>query len=140
MIVVDAADMIVGRLATYIAKQALLGNEVRVINSEKAIMAGKKENTYKDYLERMHKGTHAKGPFIQRRPERILRRVVRGMLTFATTRGREAYKRVLCYVGVPEEFKNEKPVKLESKTKAELPNLRYTTLKEISKKIGARVE
>jgi len=78
MIIVDASDMIVGRLCTYIAKQALLGQEVRVVNSEKAVISGRKENTFNDFLHRVQMGTPRKGPFIQRMPDRILRRVVRG--------------------------------------------------------------
>ncbi|MEK6916714.1 MAG: 50S ribosomal protein L13 [Nanoarchaeota archaeon] len=140
MIIIDATDLIVGRLATYAAKQTLLGKEVRIINSEKAIISGKKENTFQKYLDRRHKGTHAKGPFIHRRSERILRRAIRGMVPFKTARGREAYKRVLCYTGVPDEFKNMKPVELKSISKSKLPNLKYITLLQISERLGAKVE
>ena len=40
--VIDATDLIVGRLASHVAKKALLGEEFVIINSEKAILTGNK--------------------------------------------------------------------------------------------------
>lgn len=140
MIIIDATDLIVGRLATFAAKQALLGNEVRIINSEKAVISGKKANTFDKFLERKARGTPRKGPFIHRMPERILRRVIRGMLPFKKPRGKEAYSRVLCYMGIPNEFKDEKSITVESANRSKLPNLKYTAIFDISKRMGAKVE
>ena len=140
MIIIDATGLIVGRLATYAAKQALLGNQVRIINSEKAIISGRKENTFDDYLTRRARGTHAKGPFIHRGPERILRRVVRGMLPYKKPRGKEAFGRVLCYVGVPDEFKDKKPVLIKGANMSKLPKLKYVDLRSVSKRLGAKIE
>jgi large subunit ribosomal protein L13 len=140
MIIVDATDMIAGRLATYVAKQAILGNEMRVINSEKAVISGKRAVVFDDFLHRIHMGTPRKGPFIQRMPDRLLRRIIRGMIPHEMPKGKEAYSRVLCYVGVPEEFAGKEAVKHEAAHKSKLPNYQYVTLYEISKRIGAKVE
>ena len=140
MIIIDASSLIVGRLATYAAKQALLGNQVRIINSEKAIISGRKENTFDDYLTRRAMGTHAKGPFIHRGPERLLRRVVRGMLPYKKPRGKEAFGRVLCYVGIPEEFKDKKFVTIKGANMSKLPKLKYVDLRSVSKRLGAKIE
>ena len=140
MIIIDATDLIAGRLATYAAKQALLGNQVRIINSEKAIISGRKENTFDDYLTRRAMGTHAKGPFIHRGPERILRRVVRGMLPYKKPRGKEAFGRVLCYVGVPEEFKDRKAITIKDANMSKLPKLKFVDLRSVSKRLGAKIE
>jgi len=140
MIIIDASGLIAGRLATYAAKQALLGNQIRIINSEKAIISGRRENTFDDYLTRRAMGTHAKGPFIHRGPERILRRVVRGMLPYKKPRGKEAFGRVLCYVGVPEEFKDKKPVLIKGANMSKLPKLKYVDLRSVSKRLGAKIE
>ncbi len=140
MIIIDATDLIVGRLATYAAKQALLGNQVRIINSEKAVISGKKQNTFNIFLRKLAMGTPRKGPFVRRSPERLLRRMIRGMLPYKKARGQEAYKRILCYVGVPAEFKDKKPVVIEGANRSKLPNLKYTTLYDISKRIGAKLE
>lgn len=140
MILIDATDLIVGRLSSYAAKQALLGNQVRIINSEKAVYSGKRANVFGMFLQKVAMGTPRKGPFILRSPERLLRRSIRGMLDYKKPRGKEAYKRVLCYMGVPDEFKDKTPVKIEGANKSKLPNMKYTSLYDISKRIGAKLE
>lgn len=140
MIVIDATNLIVGRLATYAAKHALLGEQVRVINAEKAVISGKKANIFNDYLRKRAMGTHAKGPFVHRNPEKLLRRSIRGMLPYKKPRGREAYKRILCYTGIPDEFKDKKYVTYEDAHISKLPSLKYIDLKTLSKRLGAKVE
>jgi len=139
MIVIDATDLILGRMATYAAKQAMLGNEIRIINAEKAVISGKKENTYEIYLTRRARGIPLKGPYIHRTPEKIVRRAIRGMLPYKKPRGKEAYKRVLCYFGEPEEFK-DKAITLKEANRSKLPDLKYVTIKDISRRLGAKVE
>jgi len=39
-IVIDAADSVLGRVGSYVAKELLKGNSVEVINSEKVIISG----------------------------------------------------------------------------------------------------
>ncbi len=45
MKVYNGKDLILGRLATVVAKQALLGEEVKVVNCEKIMISGRKTNT-----------------------------------------------------------------------------------------------
>ena len=140
MILIDAQDLIVGRLATFAAKKALLGNQIRIINSEKAVFSGRKANVFKIFLRKLAMGTPARGPFIRRSPERILKRSIRGMLDYKKPRGKEAFQRILCYVGVPDEFKDMKPISVDGANKSKLPNMKFTTLYDISKRIGAKLE
>ncbi len=130
MIVVDATNLILGRMATFVAKQTLLGKEVRVINVEKAVISGSKAEVQARFRQREGRGTPTKGPFIPKMPDRYVRRVIRGMLPHRQTKGAEAYKRVLCYVGSPEEFKNEKPITLENAKASKLPNKKHITVAE----------
>lgn len=139
MIIIDATDLIVGRMATYVAKQALLGETVKIVNAEKAVISGRKENTYDKLLKKMAMGTPKKGPFIPRMPDRLLRRMIRGMVDYKKPRGKAAYKRILCYIGVPEEFKDNL-VTVEGANKSKLPHLKYATLREVSKRLGAKIE
>jgi large subunit ribosomal protein L13 len=134
MIVIDAKNLILGRFATHVAKQALLGEEVRVINCEKAIVSGKKATTLRETKESALRGNPVKGPFIPKMADRYVRRVIRGMLPYKVHKGAEAYKRVLCYIGEPEEFK-DKATTLESASYKKLPNLRFTTVEEMLKNI-----
>ena len=51
--IIDADGHILGRLATYVAKRALLGDEIIVVNAEKAIISGRKEMVFKRYLDQL---------------------------------------------------------------------------------------
>ena len=134
MIVIDAKNLILGRFATYAAKQALLGEEVRIINCELAIVSGKKASSIRETKETALRGTPAKGPFIPKMADRYVRRVIRGMLPYKVHKGSEAYKRVLCYIGEPEEFKG-KAETLASASFTKLPNLKFITIEEMIKNI-----
>ena len=50
MIVVDAKDSILGRVAAYVAKQALKGEEVAVVNCNKIIISGKKKSIKEEFI------------------------------------------------------------------------------------------
>jgi len=141
MVIIDADKMIVGRLGTRVAKLALNGENVDIINSEKAVVSGKKKYIYNEFNRKRNMGIPSKGPFIHRMPDRILRRMIRGMLPHKTARGREAFKRIMCHVGVPEKLKNEEKIETYNDASVtKIPNLNYLTLGEISKNLGAKTE
>ena len=110
MIVVDATNTILGRLATRAAKLALEGESVRITNCEKAYIVGKQGDIVKKYTERMNLGSKpSKGPFTPKRPDRMVTKTIRGMLP-KNERGRKASSKVKCYIGTPEELKDKAPV------------------------------
>ena len=117
-------------MATFVAKQALLGQEVRIINAEKAVVSGKKATVIREAQTAAKRGTPAKGPFIPKVADRYVRRAIRGMLPYKVAKGAEAYKRILCYVGVPEQFKDAKTTPVEFADMKKLPNLKYITIGE----------
>jgi large subunit ribosomal protein L13 len=139
MIIIDATNLIVGRFAGFVAKKALLGNQIVIINSEKAVISGDRDGLFDEYLHRRERGAPMSGPFIHRMPNRLLRRNIRGMLPHHKAKGKDAYKRIMCYVGVPEEFKDKKAITIESANVAKLPTLKYVNLLTISKRLGAKV-
>ena len=106
-IIIDGENAILGRLASYSAKQALLGKKVIIVNSEKVVVSGNRKSIIQDYLEK-RKFKKVKFPSV---PEQILKRTVRGMLSYKQGRGEQALKRVMCYKGIPQEFENEKKIK-----------------------------
>ncbi len=126
--------MILGRLATFAAKQALLGQEVRVINAERAVISGKKANTINMMTVRNERGIPAKGPFMPKMADRYVRRTIRGMLPYKIPKGAQAYKRVLCYVGVPDEFKDVKVTQPEQASVSKLPTMNLITVGEALKR------
>ena len=50
-IYVDAEGAIFGRLCSFVAKKALEGNEIHVVNSEKTIITGNRKFILHDYSE-----------------------------------------------------------------------------------------
>lgn len=129
-IIIDAENSVRGRIASYAAKQALAGNEIVVINSEKAIVSGTKVWNVNDFkkLRQLNTMKPDKGPFFSKDFEKIMKRSIRGMLPdFRRGRGREAWRRIKCYNGIPEEFKNEKALKFTKN----VPK-RNITIKELS--------
>jgi large subunit ribosomal protein L13 len=127
-IIIDAADSVLGRLASFAAKQALLGKKIVVVNSEKALITGNKQSIIKDYKHKLAIGRAGafKGPFFPRTEERIMRRTIRGMLPWKRTRGRSAYRNVRCYIGIPLEYESAKKINFKKDLKSD-----YVTLKEL---------
>lgn len=137
-VVLDADGLILGRLCTHVAKRLLKGEEIVIVNAERAVVSGRKEQLLQHYKHRRERGkSHlTKGPYYPRTADRILKRTVRGMLEYRKPSGKAAYSRLKVYLGVPKEYENVKAEGLES---AKKPNLaRYVYLGEISERLGAR--
>lgn len=128
-IIIDAEGEILGRLCSYSAKQALEGNEIAIINAEKSIISGNKNDIVKKYRELRAKGGRSrKGPHHSKSSEMLMKKAIRGMLPdFRWGEGKAAFSRIKCYAGVPKEFEKEKAIKL----KINKPN-KYIELKEVS--------
>jgi len=138
MKVYDGENMILGRLGTVVAKAALLGEEVRVVNCDKVIVSGKKEMVFaNEKQKRARKGYPLKSAKFTRLSDRIVRRSIRGMLPWRKTRGREAFKRIMCHRGVPEALQG-KAIKIEGASVSKLPTLKYITIAELVKRLGGK--
>lgn len=139
--IIDATDLILGRMASFVAKRLLEGEQVTIVNAERAVISGRRKATldgYDAWLEIRNLVNPRKGPFHFRRPDDLVRRTVRGMLPFDKPRGRDAYRRLRVHVGVPPEFRGRK---LESVPGASLERLgtkRFIRIAEISKHLGAK--
>ncbi len=138
MIIIDAENMIVGRIAVVAAQQALLNEQVLVINCEKAIISGSKESVFAHYKQKFDRGVPKKGPFLPRMPDRFFRRIIKGMLPMAGARGRDAFKRVMCYLGVPEEAKGKETFKVPGAEASKLPSMKFVVLGELCTKLGSK--
>ena len=105
--VIDASGTILGRLASYAAKQVLIGKEIVIVNAEKAVISGRKQrivNEFKQRLETKTHGSQKKAPKHPRRPDTYIRRVIRGMLPWKKARGRNAFRRLKVYISTPEDL------------------------------------
>lgn len=129
-IIIDATDAAAGRIASFAAKQALLGKKIIILNCDDAVITGKKHAILEVYKAKRARGGYAqKGPYISTTPERIMKRTVRGMLPWNISKGREAFKRVKCFNEAPEEYlKSEKIMKFEN---AKYPNISLEMLEEL---------
>lgn len=142
MAVLDASGQVLGRFASVVAKRLLNGEEIHVVNAEKALVTGGRASLVREYLEKRRVGSTAsrmrgKGPYYPRRPDRILRRVVRGMVPHQTTHGRDALKRLRVYVGVPPELASQPAERIEAA--ARVRTAKVIPLGELAERLGAKV-
>ncbi|MFC1754009.1 50S ribosomal protein L13 [Thermoproteota archaeon] len=137
--IIDATDSIIGRIATVAAKKALLGEKVNIVNCEKAVVTGSKENVFARFKQKRNMGVPLKGPYRPRMPDRMVRRIVRGMLPYKKDKGRQAFNKVMCYIGVPENLKSQSLDKIKEADVSKMPSLKYVYIKDISKFLGAKI-
>jgi large subunit ribosomal protein L13 len=128
-IVIDSENEIFGRVCSFAAKQALEGNDIIILNCEKSIISGTKNDILKKYREARARGGHSgKGPHHSKIVHMLMKKSIRGMLPdFRWGEGKAAFERIKCYEGIPSEFQKEKPIKLNTNK----PN-KYVQLKEIA--------
>lgn len=133
--VVDADGLILGRMASIIAKRLLEGERIEIVNSESAVVSGKRLQVIKDRKEFLEVGGRGRGPVHWRKPNTIVRRTIRGMIPYRKTRGREAFRRLRVHIGVPDELANLKKESIPEAHVSRLGN-RYVTVGEIAENIG----
>lgn len=131
MKVIDGKNAVLGRLASYVAKESLKGEEFAIVNCGDVIITGNKQAIKKDYKEKRDKvGSGQQGPKVSRLTEQIVRRAIRGMVSnHRKGHGKQAYKRIKCYVGVPKEFESIEKISMAEKNKR-----KFVRIKEISLK------
>jgi len=134
-IIVDASNLILGRMATAAAKRLLNGQDIVILNAERAVISGKKLSRVKEAKRKLEIGHPRKGPYFPRQPDRFVKRVVRGMLPRRKPKGKAAYKRLRVFIGVPKEFEN-KPTETISGASAEKLRCPYVTVGELVREIG----
>ncbi|MEM5804361.1 MAG: 50S ribosomal protein L13 [Candidatus Aenigmatarchaeota archaeon] len=131
--VIDAEGAVMGRLASMIAKELLLGEQITVVNADKAVISGRPTMVKERYLAKIQRGTPTKGPFHPKCSDGIFRRAVRGMLP-KNKKGREAFARLRVHVGCPEELKE---VQKMGKSAEDL-RCRFIVVKDLAKQFGGR--
>ena len=127
-IIYDGEGCVFGRLASVVAKDLLKGNFVDVINCEGVVFSGDKKLFAKKILAKreMGSGSSLKGPKYPRSADRLIKRMIRGMLPWDRAKGREAFKRLRCFVGGGDVDESEDVVKLNFKKP-----IKFVTIGEI---------
>ncbi|HLD33934.1 MAG TPA: 50S ribosomal protein L13 [Candidatus Nanoarchaeia archaeon] len=135
MKIIDGNNLILGRVASYVAKAAILGDKIAIVNTDKLVMSGSRSFIIPDQrLTQDRRGKPNKGVFYQRQPDRFVKRVIRRMLP-QSPRGRVAFKNIYCYIGVPEEYKAKKLETIES-AHADKLQTKHMTVGEICHDMG----
>ena len=135
MRIINAQSLVLGRLASKVAKSLLNGEEIAIVNAEKVVIVGSKRMIMTEYKRRRRLNHPRKGPRYPRMPDRILKRTVRGMLPYQRPRGREAYKNLKVYIGVPDEYTDKNLETIEAASRIKWS--KYVILGDISRELGA---
>ncbi len=137
-IVVDATNHVAGRLSANVAKLLLDGNRVSVVNCEKIMISGTRANIIKEYREFLEVASILNpkhGPFHPRRPDTIMKRMIRGMLPRKKPSGVAAHKRLRTYIGSPRELGAFEKIQFEKAKITRVP-ADYTTMADLGRTVG----
>lgn len=133
--VIDADGLVLGRMASVVAKRLLAGETIVLVNAQNVVISGNKVNLVKEWKEFIKVGGFGKGPVHHRRPHDIVRRTVRGMLPYRIPKGDAAYKRLHVHIGVPDELEKAEKVSLPECHSNKL-NHRFVTVGQLAESIG----
>jgi len=138
MKVIDGTNMILGRVASNVAKMLLEGEEVAIVNAGKMVISGDLPYLVEKYNARRRmkdKSTPEHSPKWPRRPDIFARRIVRGMLPWDSSRGRQAFRRLRTYQDVPKELEAADRVALPGAS-AEKLNTKFHSVELLCSRLG----
>ncbi|HLC22811.1 MAG TPA: 50S ribosomal protein L13 [Candidatus Nanoarchaeia archaeon] len=135
---IDATGLILGRLCSHVAKHALLGETIAIVNIDKAVITGRRHMVFDRYKMFRAKGTPVQGPFIPRRARELFKRSLKRMLPFKIARGQEALARVKAYKGLPARYAEMSLETLPFADVSKVPTTKYVTLQEVTAFIGGK--
>ena len=133
--IIDAKGLILGRMSSIVAKRLLEGENIIILNAEKAAISGKRLQIINEAKTFLEVGHPRKGPYHYRRPDRIVRKTIRGMLPRRKPKGIQALKRLRVYLGAPKEFENNE-FQTIFEASAEKLKSPYITVGDLAKEIG----
>jgi len=137
-VIVDAENAVLGRLSSAVAKMLLKGEQVSVVNADKAVISGEPSVTVGKYERRRlqkDKANPEHSAHWPRRPDLLVKRIIRGMIPFKTPRGKFAFKKLRVYMGVPPGLSLSKKLKLQVKGKEALRS-RSISISELCRRLG----
>ncbi len=133
--VIDAEGLVLGRLASTVAKRLLAGENIDILNAQGVVVSGNHTSLVNEWKEFIKVGGFGKGPTHNRKPDAIVRRSVRGMLPYRIPKGAAAYKRLTVHIGVPEKLASAEKTTLPECSGSKL-NHRYVTIGDLAEQIG----
>ena len=138
--IINGDGLLLGRLASITAQRALAGEEIAIVNAEKAVISGSRARVLGNYEHKRQRGASGShwGPFVPRRPDHLMKRTIRGMLPYKRPRGVDAMKRIRCYVGVPVELAGKEMEVPDEAHMNRLNNPAYISLGAVCTFLGAK--
>merc|ERR1712072_231581 len=141
LVVIDGRGHLMGRLASFVAKEALLGQKVVVVRCEELVISGSFIRNKLKLLMKRNKRMNTnpkKGPFHHRSPADMFHRVLRGMLPHKQYRGSAAFQRVKCVEGIPEPFNSVKRVVVPEALRIQRlrPGRKFSNLGKLATDLG----
>jgi len=100
--VIDGDGLIVGRVASYVAKNAMKGEKFSIINAEKMVISGDRKNIVEKYVKRRrlkNKANPEHSPHWPKRPDYLVKRIIKGMLPTQKASGLKAFRNIMVYMG-----------------------------------------
>jgi large subunit ribosomal protein L13 len=135
----DAKDKVLGRFASTVAKKLLQGKKIAIVNVEQMIITGNREGIIKKYKTRLNLNERSNpehAAYWSRRPDMLVKRIIRGMLPYHKKAiGKDSYKRLRVFIGVPEILKDAKIISIEAKSPKDIYS-DYMRISELSEMLG----
>ncbi len=135
-ILIDANGAIAGRLASFTAKKLLQGESVSIVNAEGAIITGNPRTTTAKYAGRrriQNKADPEKSAKWPRRPDMLLKKIVKGMLPPQSMARKHALMRLRVYLGIPKDLEGKT---FDTATAHKTVHGPHLTLKQLSTELG----
>lgn len=144
-VLIDAEDMILGRLASAVAKLLKYGYRVYVVNAERAVISGNPHTVKESYALwfeiKTLRNPQKWSPHRPRNPVSIVKYTVRGMLPKSPFKKVSLLKKLRVYIGYPEEVKKMNLRQMEiPEARANRLKHEYVTVGEVAKYLGWRGE
>merc|ERR1719331_579799 len=141
VVIIDAKNHLLGRLASIVAKELLQGQRVVIVRAEHINISGSFYRNKLKFLDKLKKRTNtnpAHGPYHMRSPARIFYRVIRGMIPHKTYRGKCAMERLKVFEGIPAPYDSMKRMVVPDAFRVTRlkPGRRFCVLGRISAEIG----
>ena len=140
MIVINGDKAIFGRLLAFASKKLQAGEDVVVVNAEKTVFSGRKENIVSNYRAKrniQNKSNPEHSPKYPVRPDLFLKYVLKGMLPKKKASGAIANRKIRAFLGMPKEFEGK--AQKFYKTSDDL-HIRFVSLGEVCKSLGWKGE
>ena len=140
-VVIDGKGHLLGRLASVVAKQLILGNHVVVVRTEAINISGhifKNHIKQMDWMGKRRNSNPTRGFHHYVSPSRIFWKSVKGMLPNKLAKGEAALARLKVFEGVPHPYDEKKRMVVPAALKAlRIRNYRkVTVLGDLAQKVG----